>query len=68
LPVYATDFFDGASIEDGTICGAVGFIKTPFKQVYRWNINGGSGTNSKAALMGAWVTLTLEKLWKISKI
>jgi ribonuclease HI len=34
----------------------------------RWHINGGSGTNSKAELLGAWVTLTIAKLWNITKL
>jgi ribonuclease HI len=36
--------------------------------VYRWHINGGVGTNSKAELLGAWVTLILANQWKIPKI
>jgi ribonuclease HI len=34
-------------------------IKTVDNIVYRWHINCGKGTNTKAELMGIWATLTL---------
>jgi ribonuclease HI len=58
-------FFDGASILKGLNCGAGGVFKFSAQKVCRWHINGGSGTNSKAELLGAWVTLILAKLWNI---
>jgi ribonuclease HI len=36
--------------------------------VYRWYFNGGSGTNTKAELLGAWDTLTIAKLLDIHYI
>jgi hypothetical protein len=45
-------FFDGASIDGGSICGAGGFIKHTNNQVFSWFFNGGSGTNTKAELLG----------------
>ena len=36
-----------------------GVIKSIDKLVYRWHLNCGGGTNSKAELMGIWATLTL---------
>jgi ribonuclease HI len=65
---HILSFFDGASILKGMNCGAGGVIKFPDLKAYRWHINGGNGTNSKAELLGAWVTLTLAKLWNIPKI
>jgi ribonuclease HI len=35
---------------------------------YRWFINGGEGTNTKAELLGAWSTLILAHHLKIKKI
>jgi hypothetical protein len=49
---YAIACFDGASISGGLICGAEGVIKLPESTVYKWFINCGNGTNTKAELMG----------------
>jgi len=61
-------FFDGASILKGLNCGAGGVIKFLDRKDFRWHINGGNGTNSKVELLGAWVSLTIAKLWEIPKI
>jgi ribonuclease HI len=61
-------FFDGASIMKGRNCGAGGVFKFSAQKACRWHINGGSGTHSKAELLGAWVTLTIAKLWNITKL
>jgi ribonuclease HI len=45
-----------------------GSIKIFYNKSCRWHINGGIGTNSKAELMGAWVSLPISKLWKITKV
>jgi hypothetical protein len=45
-----------------------GVIKQPDREVIRWFINYGKGTNTKAELFGAWVTLTLAKLWDINRL
>jgi ribonuclease HI len=50
------------------MCGAGGVIKLPDSTVYRWFINCGIGTNTKAELMGVWATLILAKQWNIQKI
>jgi hypothetical protein len=65
---YSLAYFDGASIDGGSICGAGGTIKCTNSQVYRWYFNGGSGTNTKAELLGAWDTLTIAKLLDIHYI
>jgi ribonuclease HI len=36
--------------------------------INKWHINCGEGTNTKAELMGVWVTLTLANLWNIPKL
>jgi ribonuclease HI len=68
LEDFTVAFFDGASIRGGTICGAGGVIKQPDRGVIRWFINCGRGTNTKAELFGAWVTLMLAKLWDINRL
>jgi ribonuclease HI len=68
LEGYTVAFFDGASIRGGTNCGYGGVIKLPDLNVFRWHINYGISTNTKVGLMGSWVTLTLAKLWNITKI
>jgi hypothetical protein len=59
LDGYSLAFFDGASQSKKTVCGAGGVIKTIDSHVYRWTLNGGEGTNTKAELLGIWATLTL---------
>jgi ribonuclease HI len=61
-------FFDGASILRGQNCGAGGVFKFSAQKVCRWHLNGGSVTNSKAQLLGAPRTLTMEKMWNITKL
>jgi ribonuclease HI len=45
-----------------------GSHKFPDSTVYRWYINCGEGTNTKAELMGVWATLTLANHWNIQKL
>jgi hypothetical protein len=52
-------WFDGAAKSDGSICGAGGIIKVQEATVYRWTLNCGKGTNTKAELLGAWASLWL---------
>jgi ribonuclease HI len=55
----AIAFFDGAASSDKLTCGAGGVIKIRENLVYRWYLNVGTGSNTKAELMGIWATLTL---------
>jgi hypothetical protein len=48
-------------------CGAGGVIKTFDSLVYRWHLNSGEGTNTKAELLGIWVTLTLASHLSLPK-
>jgi len=41
-------FFDGTTQSDKSSCGARGVINTVDSQVYRWHLNCGEGTNTKA--------------------
>jgi hypothetical protein len=50
--VITTAWFDGASQLDGLKCGVGGVFKTPDLTVYRWVFNCGSGTNTRAELLG----------------
>jgi ribonuclease HI len=61
-------FFDGASEAGGTNCGAGDVIKSCSLKEYRWFLNCGEGTNTKAELMGAWAALFIAKQLDISDI
>jgi ribonuclease HI len=65
---YSIACFDGAAISGGKCCGAGGIINLPGSTVYKWYINCGEGTNTKAELLGVWATLTLANMWSIQKI
>jgi ribonuclease HI len=52
-------WFDGAAQHNGFLSSVGGVIKFDDHKVYRWTLNCGKGTNSKAELIGAWATLTL---------
>jgi ribonuclease HI len=52
-------WFDGAAQVNGTLCGAGGVIKTIGKTSYRWTLNCGQGSNTRAKLLGVWASLTL---------
>lgn len=45
---YSAAFFDGAAIVGGTNCGAGGTILCSDSLVYRWFLNCGEGSNTKA--------------------
>jgi ribonuclease HI len=60
--------FDGASSAGGLNCGVGGFIIGQDSSRYRWYINCGEGTNTKAELLGAWTTLTLANHLNIQNI
>jgi ribonuclease HI len=55
----ALTWFDRVAQLNGTLCGAGGVLKIDDHTKYRWTLNCGSDTNSRAELMGAWATLTL---------
>jgi ribonuclease HI len=61
-------FFDGASTVGGQNCGAGGTIICSDTTEYRWFVNCGGGTNTKAELLGAWATLTLAKYLNIQNL
>jgi ribonuclease HI len=44
---------------NGTLCGVGGVLNIDEHTKFRWTLNCGRGTNSRAELMGAWATLTL---------
>jgi hypothetical protein len=57
----AIAWFDEATQLDGSLCGARGHIFINVHTSYRWTLNGGQGTNTKAKLMGAWASLILAQ-------
>jgi ribonuclease HI len=65
---YSITCFDGVAILGGKHFGAGDIIKLPRSTVYKWYINCGERTNTKAELMGVWDTLTLAIMWSIQKI
>jgi ribonuclease HI len=65
---HSLAFFDGAAQSNGSRCGAGGFFKSHQSRITNWFINCGSGTNTKAELLGLWTTLTLAALWSIDDL
>jgi ribonuclease HI len=61
-------WFDGATMSSGNNCGAGGRIKISEQKSYKWFINCGVGTNTKAELLGAWALLTLASRLSILEI
>jgi ribonuclease HI len=63
VPTYPVDkslaWFDGAAQQNGNISGAGGIIKLDALREYRWTMNCGKGSNTRAELLGAWSTLVL---------
>jgi hypothetical protein len=59
---YSLTFFDDASINGGTTCGAGGTLKIPNSPEVRWFFNCGDGSNTKAELVGAWATFIMENV------
>jgi ribonuclease HI len=55
----ATGWFDGAAEATRLNSGAGGIIKTRDNRIYKWTLNCGPGSNTRAELMGAWALLTL---------
>jgi ribonuclease HI len=52
-------WFDGAAQRRGQISGAGGVIRVNNHTKYRWMLNCGPGTNTRAELLGVWALLTL---------
>jgi hypothetical protein len=61
-------WFDGVAKSDGSMCGAGGIIKVQKEAIYKWKLNCGKGTNTKAELMGAWTTLWIAEFLKLFDI
>jgi ribonuclease HI len=60
--------FDGVALSTGLCCGAGGFFKTHQSRITKWFLNCGSGSNTKAELMGLWASLLLASSWSISHL
>jgi ribonuclease HI len=60
--------FDGAALSTGLCCGAGGFFRSHHLRITKWFLNCGSGSNTKAELMGLWATLSLAFSWSISHL
>jgi hypothetical protein len=58
----------GAVATSRNCCGAGGILKISGHRIINWLINCGSGTNTRAKLMGAWNLLTLASRYTISKL
>lgn len=59
---------DGAAASSGLNSGAGGVIRIKEICSYKWFLNCGSGTNTKAELLGAWVLLTSENRLSLKTI
>jgi ribonuclease HI len=65
---WPVGFFDGASQERGTKCGAGAVIKCPVLGTFRIKMNCGSGTNTRGELLALWCLLYFASHKKISKL
>jgi hypothetical protein len=61
-------WFDGAAISTGTNSGVGGVIKVSEHCRYKWLLNCGPGTNTRAELLGAWALLTLASRLSIQSL
>jgi ribonuclease HI len=60
--------FDGAAHSNGLCCGAGGTFKSHPSRITNWFLNCGVGSNTKAELMGLWVSLTLASWWSLNHL
>jgi ribonuclease HI len=63
---YTLACFDGAAQANGSCCGAGGFFRAHPERITKWILNCGPGTNTKAELLGLWVSLLLASSWNIT--
>jgi ribonuclease HI len=61
-------WFDGEAQNNGNKCGVGGIIKINASNEYRWTLNCGCGSNTRAELLGAWSTLVLAERLSIYDI
>jgi ribonuclease HI len=61
-------WFDGAASSSGLNSGAGGVIKISENCSYKWFINCGPGSNTRAELLGAWALLTLANRLSIQSM
>jgi ribonuclease HI len=61
-------WFDGATTSSGLNSGAGGVIRINEQCCYKWFLNCGSGTNTRAELLGAWALLSLASRLSIQEI
>jgi hypothetical protein len=52
-------WFDGVAQRNGQLSGAGGVIRINSQTRYRWMLNCGPGTNTRAELLGVWALLSL---------
>jgi ribonuclease HI len=57
--VGAVGWFDGAAKASRSNSGVGGVIRTLDNRTFKWILNCGPGTNTRAELLGAWALLTL---------
>jgi hypothetical protein len=53
----AVGFFDGASQDMGSKCGAGAVLKCPIEGTFRIKMNCGKGTNTRGELLALWCIL-----------
>ena len=61
-------WFDGAAQQAGLFCGAGGIITINAQTVYRWTLNCGTGSNTKAELLAAWASCILASRLHITEL
>jgi hypothetical protein len=61
-------WIDGASQNNGLLYGVGGIIKTGENTLYRWTLNCGMGSNTRAELLGVWTSLSLAHRLGIDRL
>jgi ribonuclease HI len=64
----AVGFFDGASQERGTKCGAGAILKCPSLGTYKLKMNCGNGTNTKGEMLALWLILYFSYLKQVPRL
>jgi ribonuclease HI len=60
VTLASAGWFDGATQANGILSGAGGVLKISGNTSYRWTLNCGPSTNTRAELLGVWASLILE--------
>jgi ribonuclease HI len=68
ITLASVAWFDGATQANGILSGVGGVIKLSGNICYRWTLNCGPGTNTRAELLGVWASLILATRLDIDQL